>query len=193
MKSRPRRAVFLDRDGTLLDNDGYLGDPAGVRLLPGAAAAPVRIGALGWERIVVSNQSGIARGLFSEADYWRVEKAFLEAVARGGGGIEASFACHHLPSAAVMKWDAACECRKPGPGMLLRAAKERGLDLARSVAVGDMERDLVAGRRAGVAATVLVRTGKGRAQEPGLSGLALPDTVLDSVADLPAWLEKRGA
>lgn len=184
------RAVFLDRDGTLLDNDDYLGDPAGVRLYPKVSAALREIGLLGWERIVVTNQSGVARGLFTEQDYRRVEAAFLEALEWEGGGAEAVYVCHHLPGAPVAKWAARCECRKPAPGLFLRAARERGIDLARSVSVGDMARDLEAGRAAGVGRNLLVRTGKGREEETSLVGAAAPDAVLDSVADLPAWLER---
>jgi len=186
-----RRAVFLDRDGTLLDNDGYLGDPAGVRLYPGVSAALREIGLRGWERIVVTNQSGVARGLFTEQDYRTVEAAFLEALEWEGGGAEAVYVCHHLPGASVAKWSVHCECRKPAPGLFLRAAKARGLDLAGSVSVGDMGRDIEAGRAAGVGKNLLVRTGKGRAEEPGLVGPAAPDAVLESIADLPAWLEEQ--
>ena len=192
-KGGNRRAVFFDRDGTLLDCDGYLGDPAGVRLLPGVGPALAAVAALGFERIVVSNQSGVARGLFTEHDYLAVEAAFVAAVEREGGGIEGVYVCHHLPGAAIIRWDAACDCRKPGPGLLLRAARERGIDCARSFSVGDMGRDVVAGRRAGVAASLLVRTGKGRSEEPVLSGLSAPDAVLGSVVDLPAWLETFAA
>ena len=192
MRRGTRRAVFLDRDGTLLDCDGYLGDPAGVRLLPGVGPALAAVAALGYERIVVSNQSGVARGLFTEREYLTVEAAFVAAVEEAGGGIEGVYVCQHLPGASLMKWSITCDCRKPEPGLLLRAARERGIDCARSISVGDMGRDVVAGRRAGVEASLLVRTGKGRAEEPGLDGLCAPDAVIDSVADLPAWLEGPG-
>jgi D-glycero-D-manno-heptose 1,7-bisphosphate phosphatase len=186
-----RKAVFLDRDGTLVDCDGYLGDPAGVRLLPGAAEALGAIGRAGWLRIVVSNQSGVARGLFTEEQYRRVEGAVLAAVRAGGGDLDAVLVCHHLPGASDPRWAAVCECRKPRPGLLLRAAAERGIDLGASVMVGDALRDLEAGRAAGVGACVLVRTGKGGDTEPVARSLGLLDAAVHSVADLPAWLESR--
>ena len=191
MSAAGRRAVFLDRDGTLLDCDGYLGDPAGVRLLPGAAEALGRIGRAGWLRIVVSNQSGVARNLFSEEDYRRVEAAVLAAVRSGGGDLDAVLVCHHLPGAPNPRWAVACDCRKPGPGLLLRAAAERGIDLAASVMVGDALRDLEAGRAAKVGSCVLVRTGKGRGTEPVARAMGLLDGALPSVADLPAWLDGK--
>lgn len=186
-----KRAVLLDRDGTILDQDGYLGDPAGVRLLPGAAAALKALAAAGWERIVVSNQSGVARGLFTVEQYARVEEAVRAALRGEGADLDAVYVCHHLPGAPDLRWSVACDCRKPRPGLLLRAAAERGIDLARSVLVGDAARDIEAGRAAGAAASVLVRTGKGRATERLLAGDAAPDAVLDSLADLPAWLAVR--
>jgi D-glycero-D-manno-heptose 1,7-bisphosphate phosphatase len=189
----PRRAVLLDRDGTLLETDDYLCDPAGVRLVEGAAAALGRLADAGWSCVVVTNQSGIARGLVTEADYARVEKAVDAAVRTGGGSLAGSYACFHLPEGTVRRWAKGCDCRKPKPGLLLRAARELGLDLARSICVGDAPRDLEAGRAAGVGACVLVRTGKGRASEAAVAAAGLADGVIDSLADLPAWAERRGA
>jgi D-glycero-D-manno-heptose 1,7-bisphosphate phosphatase len=188
----PRRAAFLDRDGTLLATDEHLGDPARVALVPGAAGALARLGRAGLLRVVVSNQSGVARGLFDEARYRLVEEAFLAALRREGGDVDAVYVCHHLPGAAVPRWAEDCDCRKPKPGMILRAAAEHGIDLARSVVVGDAPRDLEAGRAAGAGSCVLVRTGKGRASEAAARKVGLADAVLDSVAELPEWLEGRG-
>ncbi len=186
-----RRAVFLDRDGTLIDCDGYLGDPAGVRLLPGIAEALGAVGRAGWLRVVVSNQSGVARGLFTEEQYRAVEAAVLAAIRSGGGDIDAVYVCHHLPAASDPRWAAVCECRKPRPGLLLRAAAERGIDVKASVMVGDALRDLEAGRAAGVGGIVLVRTGKGADTEPVARSLGLLDGAIHSAADLPAWLASR--
>jgi D-glycero-D-manno-heptose 1,7-bisphosphate phosphatase len=187
-----RRAVFLDRDGTLLATDQHLGDPGLVVLVPGAAAALRTLGERGWLRVVVSNQSGVARRLFTEEQYRLVEAAFLAEVRRAGGDLEAILVCHHLPEAADTRWAKDCDCRKPRPGMILRAAAEHGIEVGRSVMVGDSLRDLDAGRNAGVGACVLVRTGKGRASEGMALGMGLADGVLETVADLPAWLEARG-
>ncbi len=188
MSGKHLRAVFLDRDGTLLDQDGYLGDPAGVRLLPGAAAALAALGRAGWLRVVVTNQSGPARGMFPGERIRAVETAVLAAVRAAGGDLDATYTCLHLPGAPVALYDIECECRKPRPGLLLRAAAERGIDLASSVAAGDDLRDLEAGRAAGVRASVLVRTGKGRSVERKAREAGLADAVLATIADLPAWL-----
>ncbi len=186
-----RRAVFLDRDGTLLSTDSHLGDPGLIAFVPGAAEALGRIGRAGWLRIVVSNQSGVARRLFTEERYKQVEEAFLAALRSGGGDLDAIYVCHHLPEAADTRFALDCDCRKPKPGMIVRAASEHGIDLSRSVLVGDALRDLDAGRNAGVGACVLVRTGKGRGSESMARGMGIVDEVLDTIADLPAWLERR--
>lgn len=188
----PRRAVFLDRDGTILDQDGYLGDPAGVRLMPGAADALAALGEAGWLRLVVTNQSGLARGLFTAVDYAAVEASVLAAVRRAGADLEGTWTCPHLPDGSVPGYAVPCDCRKPAPGLLLRAAAERSVDLAASVMVGDSPRDLAAGRAAGCGRCVLVRTGKGAASEAEVKAAALADGVLDSLAALPAWLAAAG-
>ena len=160
---KAKRAVLLDRDGTIIDQDGYLGDPAGVRLLPGAAAALKAVGAAGWERIVVSNQSGVARGLFTVEQYAKVEEAVRGALRREGADLEAVHVCHHLPGAPDLRWSLVCDCRKPKPGLLLRAAKERGLDLSRSVLVGAAAPGLAAGPAPGGGAGGRGRPGEGGA------------------------------
>ncbi len=191
MSVTSRRAVLLDRDGTLLATDDFLGDPAGVVLVPGAGEALARLGTIGYQRIVASNQSGVARGLFTEEDHGRVEAAVLAAVRAAGGDLEASYACFHLPEAADPRYAKECDCRKPRPGLLVRAARERGITLTRSVVVGDAIRDLEAGRAAGCGLCVLVRTGKGAASEAEALARGLADGVVDSLADLPGWLAER--
>jgi D-glycero-D-manno-heptose 1,7-bisphosphate phosphatase len=168
-----RSAVFLDRDGTLIDNQGYLGDAERVRALPGATEALQVFGRLGCLRVVVTNQSGVARGLFDEHDY----TAVTARVAHALPGIDATYACFHLPQGTVPPWNVVCDCRKPAPGLVLRAAHDFGLsaaDLARSHFVGDDVRDLEAARAAGVR-PVLVRTGKGVQTELHLASVGLSD------------------
>ncbi len=176
MTTRP--AVFLDRDGTLIAGLGYLGDPEGVEPLPGVLEALEELGAKGWLRIVVTNQSGVARGYFTEDDYHAVEQRVAELLP----GIDASYACFHLPDGSVKPWNVTCTCRKPLPGMLHTAALLHGLDLAGSVLLGDDLRDLHAARAAGVR-PVLVRTGKGAGNEARLADAGLADAeVVDDVA-----------
>lgn len=160
----PRPAVFLDRDGTLNREVDYLSDPAEFELIPGVPAALRALSAAGYALVVVTNQSGVARGLLSletlDAIHARMRRV-LEAENVRLDGIES---CPHHPAAGEPPLRANCTCRKPAPGMLLKAAQDLDLDLARSWMVGDSLRDLQAGEAAGTR-SILVRTGKGRAQE----------------------------
>lgn len=131
------RAVFLDRDGTLIEDTGYISDPAKVRLLPGAAAAVARLNAAGWRVIVVTNQSGIARGLITEAQYRAVEQRVDEMLAEHGARIDAHYFCPHLPEVT-----GPCDCRKPGAALYQEAARDFSLDLSQCWWVGDRVRDV---------------------------------------------------
>jgi D-glycero-D-manno-heptose 1,7-bisphosphate phosphatase len=144
-------AVFLDRDGTLIEDTGYIQDPDAVQLFPGLAEDLAALQALGFKTVIVTNQSGIGRGYFTEADYHAVHARLIELL--GPELIDAVYFCGDHP-------DTAGERRKPGPGMLLEAAEDLQLDLARSWMVGDRAGDVEAGRRAGCR-TILVRTGEG--------------------------------
>jgi histidinol-phosphate phosphatase family protein len=139
-----RPAVFLDRDGTLIDDEHYLSDPAKVRLRPGAARAVRRLREAGLATVVVTNQSGIARGLFTEADYVRVRERLDELLAAQGATLDASYHCPHHP-----EFGEACACRKPGIALFQQAASEHALDLARSAFVGDRFRDVAPAGRFG--------------------------------------------
>jgi D-glycero-D-manno-heptose 1,7-bisphosphate phosphatase len=147
-----RPAVFLDRDGTVMRDVDYCGDPARVEVFPGAADALRRLKTNGYKLIIVTNQSGIARGYFSDNDYRAVEKEFLRQL--GEGLIDATYCCPDLP-------DTNSPRRKPAPGMIFEAQRDHRLDLARSYVVGDKTSDVACGRNAGVR-TILVQTGYGR-------------------------------
>lgn len=185
-----RAAVFLDRDGTLVDELGYRGTAQGLRLLPGAGAAVRRLNRAGLPVVLVTNQSGIARGLFDERDLAGVHAALARLLAAEGAHLDLVRHCPHLPPEEGVRGDArfvrACECRKPAPGLYLAAAREAGLDLGASWAIGDALRDLEAGRRAGVPRLVLVATGKGAAEQARPEAAALPHAY---VPDLAAAVE----
>lgn len=171
------RAVFLDRDGTIIEDTGYPADPAAVRLLPGAAAAIARLNRAGLPAIVVTNQSGIARGLLDEADYETVARR-LDALLDGEGArLDAHYHCPHHPD-----FTGPCECRKPGPLLYRRAAADHALDLARCWWVGDRARDVLAAERFG-GRGVLV--GGARAEE--VTGAAAARYPV--VRDLPAAVD----
>ncbi len=151
----PRRAAFLDRDGTIIREKEYLADPEGVELISGAVEGLRRLQDAGYALVVVTNQSGIARGRFTEEDY-RAVQARLEAVlAAEGVTLDGVYHCPHHPDHT-----GPCDCRKPATGLFERAARELGLDVAASVAIGDRLRDLEPVLRLGGRA-VLVRTGYG--------------------------------
>ncbi len=133
------RAVFLDRDGTLIEDLEYLRDPASVRLIPGAAGAVARLNQAGILAIVVTNQSGIARGLVSPEEYLLVERRLDRLLAEQGAHLDVHYHCPHLPEIT-----GPCECRKPGPLLFRQAAERFGIDLAGSWWVGDRLRDVEA-------------------------------------------------
>jgi D-glycero-D-manno-heptose 1,7-bisphosphate phosphatase len=156
----PRPAIFLDRDGVVIEDSHYLGDPSRVRLVPGAAEAVALLNRAGWVVVVVTNQSGVARGMFTEADVAAVHEHLAELLRGYGARVDAFHHCPHHPEAEVAEYRVVCACRKPRAGMLLRAAGELGIDLAASWMIGDRVSDLEAGAAAGCR-TALVRTGYG--------------------------------
>ena len=139
-----RPAVFLDRDGTLIDDEHYLSDPERVRLRPGAARAVRRLREAGLAVVVVTNQSGIARGMFTEAQYEAVRARLDELLAAQGATLDATYHCPHHP-----EFGEACACRKPGIALFQQAASEHALDLARSAFIGDKLRDVSPAARFG--------------------------------------------
>ncbi len=143
-------AVFLDRDDTLIANPGHLGDPEGVALLPGAAAACRRLNAAGYRVVVVTNQSGVARGLYEERSVHAVHARIADLLrADSGATVDGWYWCPFHPEAVVDRYRMEHPWRKPGPGMLLAAARDLALDLQRSWMVGDQERDVDAGAAVG--------------------------------------------
>ena len=175
-----RRFVVLDRDGTLIVEKHYLADPDGVELIDGAGAALRRLAALGLGLVVVTNQSGVGRGLFSDARLAEIHSR-LEALLAGEGiRLAGIYACPHHP-------EQGCACRKPRTGLLLRAADELGFDPRRAFVVGDLASDVELGRAVG-ATTVLVRTGHG-ARELG-AGRAQPDHVVGDLGEAAQLIER---
>jgi histidinol-phosphate phosphatase family protein len=151
-------AVFLDKDGTLLDDVPYNVDPAAMRLAHGARKALGVLGRLGAPLFVISNQSGVALGRFAPSALVAVERRLRDLVEEAGAMLTGVYWCPHHPSGNVAPYNGGCNCRKPAPGMLLQAAREHGLDLAESWFVGDILDDVEAGRRAGCK-TVLIDNG----------------------------------
>jgi len=175
-----RRAVFFDRDGTLMDDVDYCSDPAKVKVISGVPEAIEELKNAGYLAIVISNQSGIGRGLFTEAQYAAVQQELLRQI--GARRIDASYFCPDAPGVPSLR-------RKPAPGMVLEAAAEFEIELAASFLVGDKASDIECGRRAGTR-TILVRTGYGAAMERD-PGFAAPDYTANDAPEAVRWLLQR--
>jgi D-glycero-D-manno-heptose 1,7-bisphosphate phosphatase len=190
--SRP--AVFLDRDGTLVEEVAYLHDPGRVALLDGVAAL-AGLAAAGYALVVVTNQAGVARGLYHEAAVDAVHRRLAELLAAAGVRLDAVLHCPHHPEGTVPGYARACRCRKPGPGMLEAAAERLGLDLAASWLIGNHPTDMGAAVAAGVR-PLFVTTGQaaGRPPPPGVA--VVPDleaaahAVLGRPGPPPAGMQK---
>lgn len=157
-----RRAVFLDRDGTLIEERHYLSDPAGVALYPWTLPALRLLRELPLALVLVSNQSGLARGLFDETALAAVQARLVELLAAGGIVLDGLYICPHHPEGRVAAYRRDCECRKPRPGLLRQAARDLALDLAGSWVVGDKPEDLALAAGAGLRG-LLVLSGQGEA------------------------------
>lgn len=159
MSGALRRAVFLDRDGTLIEDVDYLTDAAQLHLLPGVPRALCRLKQAGFRLLVVTNQSAVARGMLSEEKLELIHAELNGRLAARGAALDAFYYCPHLPQGAVARYARACDCRKPAPGLILRAAAQWHVDTGASFAVGDSERDVAAGRSAGCR-TILIGAGR---------------------------------
>jgi D-glycero-D-manno-heptose 1,7-bisphosphate phosphatase len=172
-----RPAVFLDRDGVVIDEKHYIRNPADVDVLPGVREKIAEIRKLKVPIILVTNQSGIGRGLFEWADYHRVHERIVE-VLGDPEAFEAVYANSYLPDQVPSDW------RKPNPGMFLQAAKDLNVDLASSLMVGDKTIDLEAAHSAGVGHLVHVLTGHGKSQRTAVKNSFSQAVLIDSLADL---------
>ncbi|HEX2912070.1 MAG TPA: HAD family hydrolase [Chloroflexia bacterium] len=152
------KAIFLDKDGTLIEDIPYNVDPDLIRLLPGAAEGLRRLAGAGYLFFIITNQAGVARGLFDEAALPAVERKMRTLLQECGVELSGFYYCPHLPGGSVRRYAIDCECRKPAPGLILRAAREYEVDLAQSWFVGDILNDIEAGRKAGCR-TILIDNG----------------------------------
>jgi D-glycero-D-manno-heptose 1,7-bisphosphate phosphatase len=181
------RAVFLDRDGTLIEETGYLERLERLIFFPYTVDAVRQLNRAGFLVIVITNQAGIARGIVREEFVQIAHDHISRRLQAGGARVDAFYYCPHHPDGIVEPRRARCECRKPRPGMLRKAAADFGIDLERSFCVGDRWHDVDAGRAAGTR-TVLVRTGYGASVEGGTREGAPPDAVVDNLAAAAAWI-----
>jgi D-glycero-D-manno-heptose 1,7-bisphosphate phosphatase len=185
---RLRPAVFLDRDGTLVEEVPYLHDPAELALLPGVAGALAALRAAGYALVVATNQAGVARGYYDEAAVARVHRRLRALLAAGGARLDAVLYCPHHPDGTVAGYAGACRCRKPAPGMLEAAAGRLGLDLGRSFLIGNHPSDVAAALAAG-ATPLFVTTGRAAGRRPPAGAAAFPSLAAAADAVLQRWRE----
>jgi D-glycero-D-manno-heptose 1,7-bisphosphate phosphatase len=180
-------AVFLDRDGTMIEDVGYLDNLSRVAFYPWTVDAIRALNRAGLPVVVVTNQSGIARGLFSEAFVDETHRHVDARLAAGGARVDAYYYCPHHLKGTVATYARSCECRKPGRGMIDQAASDLDLDPARSFVVGDKWLDVQLGLAVGARA-ILVRTGMGAAEEGRPPDGVAADTVVDNLAAAASWI-----
>jgi D-glycero-D-manno-heptose 1,7-bisphosphate phosphatase len=182
-------AAFLDRDGTLCEEVGYLRSPGQIRLIPGAGEAVRRLNERGIKAVVVTNQSGVGRGFFSEERLEEIHRELARRIRDEGGVVDAMYYCPHHPTEGKGAYLLACACRKPSPGLILRAAADLNLDLKRSYCVGDRLADLECGRRVGTKG-ILVLTGYGREESfrAAESPLGPPSWIAPSLREAVCWI-----
>ena len=185
-----RAAVFLDRDGTLIEEIGYLRFAREVALYPWTVDAVRALNQASFPVVVITNQSGVARGILSEPMIDDVHLHLSSLLEAGGARIDAYYYCPHHPEGTVPTYRARCDCRKPGCGMIEQASADLDLDPAKSFVVGDKWIDVGAARAAG-ARGILVRTGYGANQEteppPDLSA----DAIVDNLVEAVSWILRQ--
>ena len=182
-----KRAVFLDRDGTLIEEAGYLDRLDRLVFFPYSVDAVRVLNRAGFAVVVVTNQAGIARGIVRESFVAEAHRAISDRLEAGGARVDAYYYCPHYPTGTVEQYRVPCDCRKPQPGLLRRAAADLQIDLARSFVVGDRWHDIAAGQAVG-ARGVLVRTGLGRRDEGRPEPGTTPAVIVDTLADASAWI-----
>ena len=181
-----RPAVFLDRDGTIIEDVGYLDSLDRIVWYPWSVDVVRALNQAGFPVVVITNQAGVARGYFPETFVHEVHRALDSHLTAGGARVDAYYYCPHHADGSVAAYRRACECRKPGCGMITRAAADLGLDPARSVVVGDAWSDIGAARAAG-ARGLLLRS-NGRRLKDTRGGDVEPDAIVDHLAAAASWI-----
>jgi len=179
-----RRSVFIDRDGTISEEVGYINHPSRFRVFPYAAAAIKHLNDNGWLAIVITNQAGVARGYFSEDMIQTVHAEMTKELERGNARLDGVYYCAHHPSVGDPPYRFDCDCRKPKPGLVSRAARDLDIDLAGSWMVGDRYSDVELARNAGVKSMfVLSGYGRGEWEQQRDSWKEQPDLVAENLLE----------
>lgn len=184
-----KQAVFLDRDGVICREEGYISDPRRLQLLPGSGDAIRLFNRNAITTVVITNQSGVARGFFPEGAIAEMNRAMTERLEEQGACLDGIYYCPHHPEGSIESFRKVCDCRKPATGLLTRAARDHGIDLSRSYLVGDKRSDMECAWRAGVKG-ILVRTGYGAEEYRLMSPApaAKPVFVADDLLDAARWI-----
>jgi len=179
------KAVFLDRDGTIVEDVGYLNDPADLKFIPGSIEAIKKLNQAGFKVVVITNQAGVARGLITENMLQTIDKTLHKWILSGDAHLDGLYYCPHHPEHGSYPYKQACECRKPHPGLLKKAERDLKIDLSKSFMVGDKSSDIEAGKTAGTK-TVFVTTGKGQKEKNELK--EQPNHIAANLSQAVDWI-----
>lgn len=174
------KAVFLDKDGTIIEDVNYLKHASQIKFIPGSVEAIKMLNKAGYKVIVISNQSGIARGILTEDMLQAIDKNLHKRLLHQGAYLDGMYHCPHHPEHGLYPYKKECSCRKPNPGMLLKAAKDHDIDLAQSYMIGDHPTDIEAGKKAGTK-TIFVLTGHGKEEKDRIK--EAPDQIVESLLE----------
>ncbi|KPJ69609.1 hypothetical protein AMJ44_03125 [candidate division WOR-1 bacterium DG_54_3] len=182
------KAVFLDRDGTIVEDVGYMNTPEQIKFIPGAIEAIKMLNEGGYKVVIISNQAGVARGLITEDMLQTIDKTLHKWILHGGAHLDGIYYCPHHPEHGVYPYKQVCECRKPHPGLIKRAHRDLNINLSQSYMIGDKASDVQAGKNAGTK-TVFVTSGRGKEEKEKLK--IKPDHVADNLLEAVKWVLKQ--
>lgn len=182
------KAVFLDRDGTIIEDIGYLNHPGEIKFIPGAIEAIKSLNQAGYKVVVITNQAGVARGLITEDMLQTIDKTLHKWILSGGAQLDGLYYCPHHPEHGVYPYKQVCECRKPHPGLIKRAKRDLDIDLSASYMIGDKATDIEAGKAAGTK-TIHVLSGRGIGEQKNLKGS--PDHTAQNMLEAVKWILSR--
>lgn len=179
------KAVFLDRDGTIVRDVGYMNTPEQIQFIPGSIEAIKKLNEADYKVVVITNQAGVARGLITEDMLQTIDKTLHKWILNGGAHLDGVYYCPHHPEYGVHPYKQECECRKPHPGLIKRAQRDMDIDLSQSYMIGDKATDVEAGKRAGTK-TVFVTSGRGQEEKQKIKGQ--PDHIAGDLISAVNWI-----
>lgn len=179
------KAVFMDRDGTIVEDVGYLNSPEQIHFIPGSIEAIKMLNEAGYKVVVITNQAGVAKGLITEDMLQTIDKTLHKWILNGGAHLDGIYYCPHHPEHGVYPYKQVCECRKPHPGLIKRAHRDLDIDLSQSYMIGDKATDVEAGKSAG-AKTVFVLSGRGKEEKEKLKDK--PNHIANNLLEAVKWV-----